>query len=186
MSIPQIHADAEQKMKGAIDAMVHDFASYRTGRASPAVLDRVHVEYYGVETPISQIANISVPEPRQLLIQPYEKHMTPVIVKAIMKSDLGINPNNDGTGIRLNFPQMTEDRRKDMVKQVHARTEQGRVAIRNVRREAMDGLKALEKKKEITEDDVKGNEAKIQKLTDTFVAQADDLGKKKEVELMQV
>jgi ribosome recycling factor len=186
MSIPQIHADAEQKMKGAIDAMVHDFASYRTGRASPAVLDRVHVEYYGVETPISQIANISVPEPRQLLIQPYEKHMTPVIEKAIMKSDLGINPNNDGTGIRLNFPQMTEDRRKDMVKQVHARTEQGRVAIRNVRREAMDGLKALEKKKEITEDDVKGNEAKIQKLTDTFVAQADDLGKKKEVELMQV
>ena len=186
MSIPQIHADAEQKMKGAIDAMVHDFASYRTGRASPAVLDRVHVEYYGVETPISQIANSSVPEPRQLLIQPYEKHMTPVIEKAIMKSDLGINPNNDGTGIRLNFPQMTEDRRKDMVKQVHARTEQGRVAIRNVRREAMDGLKALEKKKEITEDDVKGNEAKIQKLTDTFVAQADDLGKKKEVELMQV
>ena len=133
MSVPQIHTEAEQKMKGAIDAMVHDFASYRTGRASPAVLDRVHVEYYGVETPISQIANISVPEPRQLLIQPYEKHMTPVIEKAIMKSDLGINPNNDGTGIRLNFPQMTEDRRKDMVKQVHARTEQGRVSIRTVR-----------------------------------------------------
>jgi ribosome recycling factor len=173
-------------MKGAIEAMVHDFASYRTGRASPAVLDRVHVEYYGTETPISQIANISVPEPRQLLIQPYEKHMTPIIEKAIMKSDLGINPNNDGTGIRLNFPQMTEDRRKEMVKQVHARTEQGRVAIRNVRREAIDGLKSLEKKKEITEDDVKGNESKIQKLTDTFVAQADDLGKKKETELMQV
>jgi ribosome recycling factor len=186
MSVSQIHADAEHKMKGAIEAMVHDFASYRTGRASPAVLDRVHVEYYGTETPISQIANISVPEPRQLLIQPYEKHMTPIIEKAIMKSDLGINPNNDGTGIRLNFPQMTEDRRKEMVKQVHARTEQGRVAIRNVRREAIDGLKSLEKKKEITEDDVKGNESKIQKLTDTFVAQADDLGKKKETELMQV
>ena len=114
------------------------------------------------------------------------KQLTPIIEKAIMKSDLGINPNNDGTGIRLNFPQMTEDRRKEMVKQVHARTEQGRVAIRNVRREAIDGLKSLEKKKEITEDDVKGNESKIQKLTDTFVAQADDLGKKKETELMQV
>jgi ribosome recycling factor len=186
MSVSQIHADAEHKMKGAIEAMVHDFASYRTGRASPAVLDRVHVEYYGTETPISQIANISVPEPRQLLIQPYEKHMTPIIEKAIMKSDLGINPNNDGTGIRLIFPQMTEDRRKDMVKQVHARTEQGRVAIRNVRRDSNDSIKGLEKKKEISEDEVRGGETKVQKLTDPYIAKADDLGKKKEEELMQV
>jgi ribosome recycling factor len=186
MSVSDVLKDAEQKMKSALEAMTHDFSSYRTGRASPAVLDRVHVEYYGVETPISQIANISVPEPRQLLINPYEKNMTPVIERAIMKSDLGINPVNDGSGIRLNFPQMTEDRRKEMVKQVHARTEQGRIAIRNVRRDAIDQLKALEKKKEITEDEVKGNEAKIQKLTDTHVAQADDLGKKKETELMQV
>lgn len=186
MTVSDIHKDAEHKMKGAIDAMVHDFASYRTGRASPAVLDRVHVEYYGQEMPINQVANISTPEPRQLLIQPWEKQMIPVIEKAIMKSDLGINPVNDGTGVRLNFPQMTEERRKDMVKQVHARTENGRVSIRNVRRDAIDHLKALEKKKEITEDEVKANEQKIQKLTDQFVAQADELGKKKEAELMVV
>jgi ribosome recycling factor len=186
MSVSDILKEAEQKMKSAIDAMVHDFGTYRTGRASPAVLERVHVEYYGTETPISQLANISVPEPRQLLIQPWEKSMVPVIERAIMKSDLGINPVNDGTGIRLNFPQMTEDRRRDMVKQVHGRTEQARVGIRNVRREAIDGLKALEKKKEITEDEVKGNETKIQKLTDQFVAKADDLGKQKEAELMTV
>jgi ribosome recycling factor len=186
MSIAEILNDAERKMKGAVDAMVHDFASYRTGRASPAVLDRVHIEYYGTETPIGQLANVSVPEPRQLLITPYDKSMVPMIEKAIMKSDLGINPITDGGGIRLNFPQMTEDRRKDLVKQVHARTEAGRVAIRNVRREAIDHLKGLEKKKEITEDDVKGQEGKVQKLTDQFVAQADDLGKKKEAELMSI
>jgi ribosome recycling factor len=186
MSVNQILKDAEHKMQSAIDAMTHDFASYRTGRASPAILDRVHVDYYGTETPISQVANISVPEPRQLLIAPYDRSMTPVIERAIMKSDLGINPVNDGTGIRLNFPQMTEDRRKDMVKQVSARTEQARVSIRNVRREAIDGLKSLEKKKEITEDDVKGHETKVQKLTDAAIHKADDLGKKKEAELMQV
>ncbi|MFZ4509196.1 MAG: ribosome recycling factor [Fimbriimonas sp.] len=186
MTIDQIFQDAEQRMQSALDAMTHDFSSYRTGRASPAVLDRVHVEYYGVETPVNQIANISVPEPRQLLIQPYEKSLTPLIEKAIMKSDLGINPSNDGTGIRLNFPAMTEDRRRDMVKQVHGRTEQGRVAVRNVRRDAMESLKAAEKKKEISEDELKTHEAKVQKLTDTYVAKADELGKQKETELMQV
>jgi ribosome recycling factor len=186
MSVDTIYKDAEHRMKSAIDAMVHDFGTYRTGRASPAVLERVHVEYYGVETPISQIANVSVPEPRQLLIQPYERSMVAVIEKAIMKSDLGINPNNDGSGIRLNFPQMTEERRKDMVKQVHTRTEQGRVAIRNVRRDAIEHVKTLQKNKEISEDDLKGQEARIQKLTDTYVHQADELGKKKEAELMQV
>jgi len=186
MSVSDVLKDAEHKMKGAIEAMVHDFASYRTGRASPAVLDRVHVEYYGNETPLNQLANISTPEPRQLLIQPWEKSMVPVIERAIMKSDLGMMPVNDGSGIRLNFPQMTEERRKEMVKQVHARTEQGRIAIRNVRRDAIEQLKGLEKKKEITEDEVKGNETKVQKLTDQFVAQADDYGKKKEAELMVV
>ncbi len=186
MNPQEILNDAEHRMAQSVEAMVHDFASYRTGRATPAVLDRVHVDYYGTETPISQVANISIPEPRQLLIQPYEKSMTTTIERAIMKSDLGINPVNDGTGIRLTFPQMTEDRRKEMVKQVHARTEQGRVSIRNVRRDAIDQIKGLEKKKEITEDDVKGYETRIQKLTDTFVHKADELGKKKEEELMQV
>ncbi len=186
MSADQILKDAEHRMKAALEAMTHDFASYRTGRASPNILDRVHVEYYGTETPISQIANVSVPEPRQLLIQPYEKSMVAVIERAIMKSDLGINPTNDGSGIRLNFPQMTEDRRKDMVKQVHSRTEEGRVAIRNIRRDANDHLKTLNKNKEISEDELKGKENAVQKLTDTYVHQADDLGKKKEAELMQV
>lgn len=186
MSVESILKDTEHRMKAAIESMAHDFGTYRTGRATPAVLERVHVDYYGVETPINQIANVSVPEPRQLLIQPYEKSMTAVIERAIMKSDLGINPNNDGTGIRLNFPQMTEDRRRDMVKQVHARTEQARVAIRNVRRDAIDQFKTLQKNKEISEDDLKGNEAKVQKQTDNFVHQADELGKQKEQELMQV
>jgi ribosome recycling factor len=186
MAVQDILNDAEHRMQSALDAMKHDFSTYRTGRASPAVLERVHVEYYGVETPISQIANVSIPEPRQLLIQPYEKSLTPMIERAILKSDLGINPINDGSGIRLTFPQMTEDRRKDMVKQVHTRTEQARVAVRNVRRDAIEHLKALEKKKEITEDEVKANEAKIQKFTDQSVAKADELGKGKESELMAV
>lgn len=186
MSKEDILRDAEHRMKAAIDAMVHDFGTYRTGRATPAILDRVHVDYYGVETPLSQIANISTPEPRQLLIQPYEKNMTPVIEKAIMKSDLGITPNNDGTGIRLTFPQMTEDRRKEMAKQVAARTEQGCVAIRNVRRDANDHLKKMEKAKEMGEDELKGEENKVQKLTDRFIDQAHELQKKKEAELMEV
>lgn len=186
MSVEQIYKDAEHRMKAALDAMAHDFSSYRTGRASPAVLDRVHVDYYGVETPVNQVANVSVPEPRQLLIQPYDKSLTGSIEKAIMKSDLGINPVNDGTGIRLTFQSMTEERRKDLAKQVHARTEQGRISIRNVRRDAIEHLKALEKKKEISEDDLKAQEGRIQKLTDSNVHQADELGKQKEAELMQV
>ncbi|MCC7228931.1 MAG: ribosome recycling factor [Fimbriimonadaceae bacterium] len=186
MSVHQILQDAEHRMKAAIDAMTHDFGTYRTGRATTTVLERVHIDYYGTDTPVSQVANISVPEPRQLYIQPYDKSMIPLIERAILKSDLGISPVNDGGGIRLNFPQMTEDRRKEMVKQVHARIEQARIAIRNVRRDAIDHLKALEKKKEITEDEVKGNEAKVQKHTDHFVAEADEVGKKKEAELMTV
>lgn len=186
MSIESVLKDAEQRMKGAVEALVHDLGSYRTGRATPAVLERVVVDYYGVETPVNQVASVSIPEPRQLMISPYEKSLIPAIERAILKSDLGINPVNDGGAIRLNFPPMTEDRRKELVKTVHGRVEQARIAIRNVRRDAIDGMKALEKKKEITEDEVKGQEAKIQKLTDQFVHQADDIGKKKEAELLQV
>jgi ribosome recycling factor len=186
MSVESILQDADHRMKAAIDAMVHDFASYRTGRASPAVLERVHVDYYGVETPINQIANVSVPESRQLLIQPYERNMVPVIERAIMKSDLGINPVNDGSGIRLNFPQMTEDRRRDMVKQVNSRAENACVAIRNVRRDAIEHLKALQKNKEISEDDLKGQETRVQKLTDKYIENAHELQKKKDAELMEV
>lgn len=186
MSVEEIINDGERKMKGAVTQMVHDFGTYRTGRASVAVLERVHVDYYGTETPINQVANVSIPEPRQLLIQPYDKSMIPVIERAILKSDIGINPVNDGGGIRLNFPAMTEDRRKDMVKQVHARVEVTRVSIRNIRRDAIEHVKALEKKKEIGEDDVRGAENKIQKVTDAMVAEADKLGKDKEAELMTI
>lgn len=182
----EILQDADRRMKHAVDAMVHDFSTYRTGRASPAVLERVHCEYYGVETPISQMANVSIPEPRQLLIQPYDKSTIPLIERAILKSDLGINPMNDGTGIRLIFPQMTEERRKDMVKQVNTRAEHAVVAIRNVRRDANEHLKALEKKKEISEDDLKGFETKVQKLTDKYVEDAHTLQKKKDAELMEI
>jgi ribosome recycling factor len=186
MSVPEILKDTEHRMQAAVDAMVHDFGTLRTGRANPAVLERVHVEYYGTETPINQVANVSVPEPRQLLIQPYERSMVPVIEKAIMKSDLGINPVNDGTGIRLNFPQMTEDSRKDMVKKVNARTEQACIAIRNVRRDGIEHIKALEKKKEVTEDELKHHEQTIQKFTDKYIADAHELQKKKDAELMAV
>lgn len=178
--------DAERRMKHAIEAMLHDFATYRTGRANPMILDRVHVEYYGAETPINQIANVSVPEPRQLLISPFDKTALAAIERAILKSDLGINPNNDGTSIRLNFPQMTEDRRKEMVKQVNHRSEQACVAIRNVRRDAIDHEKAKLKAKTISEDELKGFEAKVQKITDRMIAEVHEHQKKKDTELMEV
>ncbi len=186
MSVDEILHDAERKMKGAIEHMVHDFGTYRTGRANAGVLDRVHVEAYGAETPINQVANISIPEPRQIFIQPYDRSLVPAIERAILKSDLGLSPVNDGTGIRLNFPAMTEERRKEMVKQVHARAEQCRIAVRNVRRDANEHIKGLEKKKEITTDDVKHAETRSQKVTDGFISQIDDLSKKKEQELLSV
>jgi ribosome recycling factor len=182
----EILDDADRRMKHAIEAMVHDFSTYRTGRASPAVLERVHVEYYGTDTPVSQLANVSIPEPRQLLIQPYDKSTIPLIERAIQKSDLGINPNTDSNGIRLIFPQMTEERRKDMVKQVNARAEHAAVAVRNVRRDANEHLKALQKDKVISEDDLKGHEAKVQKLTDKYVEEVHSLQKKKDTELMEI
>ena len=173
-------------MKAAIDAMLHDFATYRTGRANPAMLERITVDYYGTESPISQVANISVPEPRMIAITPWDKGMFGVIEKAILKSDLGINPTNDGTAIRLILPQMTEDRRKEMAKQVSGRTEEAIIAIRNVRRDAIHHEQAKLKAKEINEDDLKGFENKIQKSTDKYVEEAHAHQKKKESELMEV
>ena len=184
--VDDILQDAERRMKHAIEAMVHDFSTYRTGRANPLILDRVHVDYYGVESPLNQVANISVPDARQLMITPYDKSMLGPIEKAILKSDLGINPSNDGINIRLNFPQMTEDRRKELVKQVHARAEQACVAVRNVRRDANEHLKAAMKNKELGEDDEKAFEAKVQKITDKYIAETHDLQKKKDAELMEV
>ncbi len=178
--------DAEKRMRSALEAMLHDFATYRTGRANPMILDRVTVDYYGTETSLNQVANISVPDARTIAIAPWEKSMIGPIEKAILKSDVGITPNNDGVTLRLNFPPMTEERRKDMAKQVGARTELAIVAIRNVRRDAIQHEQAKHKAKEITEDEVKGFENKIQKSTDKFVEEAHTLQKKKEAELMEV
>ncbi len=182
MTVEEILKDAEHRMKHAIEVMLHDFQTIRTGRANPMVLERVKVDYYGVETPVNQIANISVPEPRQLMITPYDKSQLGAIERAIQKSDLGINPSNDGQNIRLVFPQMTEERRKELVKQVNARAEQGCVAIRNVRHHAIDHLRAVK----MGEDELKTNEQKVQKLTDRFVEEVHDHQKKKDAELMEV
>lgn len=182
----EIINEAERKMKAAVEATVHDFGRIRTGRASAQILDPILVDYYGTPTPITQCANVSVPEPRQILISPYDKSMTSVIERAIQQSDLGINPNNDGTGIRLNFPPMTEERRKDLAKEVSKRAEEGIVAIRNVRQHALNDLRDQQKNKEITEDDLKGFEKRIQDLTDKYVANTHEVQKVKETEVMEI
>ena len=176
----------EEKMKKSIDSVAADFASVRAGRANAGVLDRIMVDYYGSPTPIQQVAAISTPDPRALLITPWDGSILRAIEKAILNSDLGINPQNDGKSIRLNFPQLTEERRKELVKQIHKYSEGGKVAIRNIRRDAMDHFKKMEKKSEITEDELKQAEKDLQKLTDDSCKKIDDLLAKKEKELMAV
>ncbi len=178
--------DYDAKMQKTVDVVVSDFASVRAGRANASVLDRIGVEYYGTETPIHQVASISTPDPRTLVIQPWDATLLKAIEKAILTSELGINPQNDGKVIRLNFPQLTEERRKELTKQVKKFGENGKVAIRNIRRDAMDKLKAMEKKSEITEDDLKEYEKDLQKVTDKRIKEIDDLTAKKEAELMAV
>ncbi|WP_294472142.1 ribosome recycling factor [uncultured Intestinimonas sp.] len=174
------------KMQKTVDVVISDFAAVRAGRANAAVLDKITVDYYGSPTPINQVAAISSPDPRSLLIKPWDGSVLKAIEKAIQASDLGINPQNDGSSIRLNFPQLTEERRKELTKQVRKYAENGKVAIRNVRREAMDKLKALQKKSEITEDDCKDFEKELQDLTDKRCKELDELAAKKEKELMAV
>ena len=174
------------KMRKSIDAVNADFASVRAGRANASVLDRISVDYYGSPTPIQQIAAIASPDPRQLLIQPWDASAVKLIEKAILNSDLGINPQNDGKSIRLNFPQLTEERRKELVKQIHKYSETGKVAIRNIRRDAMETFKKKQKASELTEDDLKIAEKDLQKLTDDMCKELDALLEKKEKELMEV
>ncbi len=178
--------DFDVKMKKTIDVVAGDFASVRAGRANAAVLDKISVDYYGTATPIHQVASISSPDPRSLMIQPWDQSLLKVIEKAIQTSDLGINPQNDGKVIRLLFPQLTEERRKELTKQVRKYAEGGKVAVRNIRRDAMDKLKAAEKKGDMTEDDRKDCEKELQDLTDKYCKQLDDLCEKKEKELMAV
>ena len=176
----------EDKMRKSIDSVAADFASVRAGRANASVLDRIMVDYYGSPTPIQQIAAISSPDARTLLISPWDKTAVKSIEKAIQNSDLGINPQNDGRVIRLGFPQLTEERRRDLTKQVHKYGEEGKVALRNIRREAMDEIKKQVKKSEITEDDQKQLEKELQDLTDKRCKEVDELTAKKEQELMAV
>ena len=176
----------EDKMKKSIDSVAADFAAVRAGRANASVLDRIMVDYYGTPTPIHQIASIGSPDPRTLTIQPWDAGAVKLICKAIQESDLGINPQNDGKVIRLAFPQLTEERRKELVKQIAKYAEGGKVAIRNIRRDAVETFKARKKNSEITEDDMKIAEKDIQKMTDDMCKEIDELLAKKEQELLAV
>ena len=180
------YAQYTDRMDKTIEVMQANFAAVRAGRANAAVLDQIRVDYYGTPTPINQIASIASPDPRTLTIQPWDGSTMKLIEKAIQQSDLGINPQNDGRVIRLLFPQLTEERRKDLVKQIRKYGEESKTAIRNIRRDAMEDFKAQKKKSEITEDDQKNAEKDMQKLTDDYVKQIDALVEKKEKELSEI
>jgi len=184
--INEIKKDAEERMSKSVDAMIDAFKKVRTGRANPAILDGITVDYYGSPTAINQVANVVVEDGRTLAIIPWEKPMVPVIEKAIMKSDLGINPATSGDTIRVPMPALTEETRKDYINQARAEAEKGRVSVRNIRRDANGSIKDLLKEKEISEDEERKGEADIQKLTDGFIAQIDKLLEDKEKDLMQV
>jgi ribosome recycling factor len=181
-----LFTDAERRMQKAIDALKQDLSALRTGRASSSLLERISVDYYGTPTPVNQVASISAPEARLLVIQPWDKKLLSDIEKAIQKSDLGINPNNDGQVIRLAIPPMTEERRRDLVKSLHKRLDEHKVAVRNVRRDVQDKLRDREKKKEVSEDELKRSTEKLQKLTDRFIDEMDKVGKSKELEILEV
>lgn len=180
------YPEFESKMKKTADVLQAQLAAVRAGRANAAVLDQIAVDYYGVPTPIQQVASISVPDPRSLLIQPWDGSVLKSIEKAILASDLGINPQNDGRAIRLVFPQLTEERRKELAKQVKKYGEEAKVAVRNIRRDAIDKFKKQQKASEITEDDYKNIEKDIQKLTDDYVKVVEDIAAKKEKELFEI
>jgi ribosome recycling factor len=178
--------DAESRMRGAIQVLHDDLAAVRTGRASPSLVEKLPIEYYGTPTPLMQLASISVPEPRSLMIKPFDGTTLKAIERAIMTSDLGLNPNNDGKVIHLNLPPLTEERRRDLVKHVHHRLEEAKIAIRNIRRDSHNDMRDFEKEKLISEDELERGEAELQKLTDRFVEEVGEHGKRKEAEIMEV
>jgi ribosome recycling factor len=184
--VADLFADAERRMQKAVEALKQDLGGIRTGRASSALVERIHVDYYGTPTPINQLASITVPEARLLVIQPWDRKLLADIEKAIQKSDLGINPNNDGQVIRLSIPPMNEERRRELAKTLHKRLDEHKVAIRNVRRDVQDKLRDREKKKEISEDELKRSTERLQKLTDRYVDEMDKVGKAKEQEILEV
>jgi len=184
--IKDILNSAESRMRGAIQVLHDDLAAIRTGRASPGLVEKLQVEYYGTPTALMQLASISVPEPRTLTIKPFDPSTLKVIEKTIQASDLGLNPNNDGKVIHLILPPLTEDRRRDLVKHVHHRLEESRIAIRNIRRDIHNDMREFEKEKLVSEDELKRGEDDLQKLTDRFIEEIAKLGEKKETEIMEV
>ncbi len=178
--------EAETRMKSALQALEEELGGIRTGRASPSIVERLHVEYYGMPTPLMQLASISVPEPRALLIRPFDATTLRAIERSILASDLGLTPNNDGKVIRLNLPPLTEERRRELVKVVHSRVEETHVAIRNVRRDLIKDLREFEHEKLISEDEQEKAEEELQKLTDRFIELADSTGERKQNEIMEV
>lgn len=184
--IADILKDTESRMRKAMDALHNNLESVRTGRASPTLVERIHVDYYGSSTPLNQLAGISVPESRLIVIQPWDRGSIGPIEKAIMQSDLGLNPNNDGQVIRINIPMLTEDRRKQMVKVAHGTTEDTKVAVRNIRRDALSQAKDLANKKEVSEDDERRASQEVESLTKKYVDEAEKIGKAKEQEVLEV
>ena len=182
----ELMTELEERMDKALDALKDEFATIRTGRANVSLLEGLTVDYYGVPTPVTQVATVTVPEPRLLMIQPWDKSLLHAVEKAIQQSDLGLAPNNDGAIIRLNIPQLTEERRKDLVKVVHKRTEEARVAIRNIRRDGNDSLKKMEKQDGVSEDAVKSAMDKVQELTESKMTIIDELMAAKEKDVMEV
>ncbi|HXQ37958.1 MAG TPA: ribosome recycling factor [Anaerolineales bacterium] len=184
--IKDILTDAEHRMRSAIQVLHDDLAAIRTGRASPGLVEKLQIEYYGTPTPLMQLASISVPEPRTLTIKPFDQTTLKVIEKAIQSSDLGLNPNSDGKVIHLNLPPLNEERRRELVKHVHHRLEEARIAVRNIRRDSHNDMRDFEKEKLITEDDLERGEEDLQKLTDRFIEEVALHGKNKETEIMEV
>ncbi|MEW6085802.1 MAG: ribosome recycling factor [Chloroflexota bacterium] len=184
--IKDILSSAETRMRGAIQVLHDDLAAVRTGRASPGLVEKLPIEYYGTPTPLMQLASISVPEPRTIMIKPFDASTIKAIEKAIQSSDLGLNPNSDGKVIHLNLPPLNEERRRDLVKHVHHRLEEARIAVRNIRRDAHNDLRDFEKEKLISEDDLKRGEDDLQKLTDKYIEEVATHGKTKEAEIMEV
>ncbi len=178
--------DAESRMQKAVEVLGEDLMTIRTGRASPALVERLKIDYYGTPTPLNQLATVSAPEPRLLVIRPWDPTAAGEIEKAILKSELGLTPNNDGTIIRLPIPRLTEERRRELSKLVGRRVEEGRIAVRNIRRDVQDDLRAFEKEKLITEDDLHIGREKLQELHDTYVKQMEEIGAAKEKEIMEV
>ena len=183
--LSEIKQDAATRMKGAVQALEEDLSGIRTGRAHPALVEKLPVEYYGIPTPLIQLASISVPEARALLIRPFDTSTLKAIERSIQASDLGLTPNNDGKSIRLNLPPLTEERRRDLVKLVHNRVEEGRVAVRNVRRDAMKDMRDFEQEKLISEDDLERGEEELQKLTEKYINELNAVGEHKEKEILE-